>query len=71
MHTGRYPHVHRVPTNAYVLPETEDTLAKTLNANGYSTACVGEMPFAPRDYTGGFQKVSIQPRPVTHSPGFA
>lgn len=57
LHTGRYPHVHRVPTNAYVLPDTEDTLAKTLNAIGYSTACVGEMPFAPRSYTGGFQKV--------------
>src|SRR3954469_10392334 len=25
MHTGRYPHVHRVPSNAYVLPESEVT----------------------------------------------
>ena len=57
LHTGRYPHIHRVPTNSYILPETEDTLAKTLNANGYRTACVGEMPFAPRAYTGGFQQV--------------
>jgi arylsulfatase len=57
MHTGRYPHVHRVPTNSYMLPESEDTLAKTLNANGYRTACVGEMPFAPQSYTGGFQQV--------------
>lgn len=57
LHTGRYPHVHRVPTNSYVLPDSEDTLAKVLNAAGYSTACVGEMPFAPQPYTGGFQKV--------------
>ncbi len=57
LHTGRYPHVHRVPTNSYVLPDSEQTLAKTLNAQGYRTACVGEMPFAPRAYTGGFQKV--------------
>lgn len=57
LHTGRYPHVHRVPTNAYLLPDSEQTMAKTLNANGYRTACVGEMPFAPRAYTGGFQEV--------------
>ena len=48
LHTGRYPHVHRAPTNAYLLPDSEDTLAKVLNASGYATACVGEMPFAPR-----------------------
>lgn len=57
LHTGRYPHVHRVPTNSYLLPESEQTLARTLNAEGYRTACVGEMPFAPRAYTGGFQQV--------------
>lgn len=57
LHTGRYPHTHRVPTNSYLLPESEITLAKVLNANGYRTACVGEMPFAPRAYTGGFQQV--------------
>ncbi len=57
MHTGRYPHTHRVPTNAYLLPETEQTIAKVLNAHGYRTACVGELPFAPRSYVGGFQKV--------------
>lgn len=57
LHTGRYPHVHRVPTNSYVLSDSEDTLAKTLNAAGYRTACVGEMPFAPQHYTGGFQRV--------------
>jgi arylsulfatase len=57
LHTGRYPHIHRVPTNAYVLPDSEDTIAKVLNASGYTTACVGEMPFAPRSYTGGFQHV--------------
>jgi arylsulfatase A-like enzyme len=57
LHTGRYPHTHRVPTNSYLLPESEVTLAKVLNANGYRTACVGEMPFAPRAYTGGFQQV--------------
>ena len=57
MHTGRYPHTHRVPSNAYMLPDSEQTIAKLLNAQGYRTACVGEMPFAPRSYTGGFQKV--------------
>jgi arylsulfatase len=57
MHTGRYPHTHRVPTNAYILPDSEQTVAKILNAQGYRTACVGEMPFAPREYTGGFQRV--------------
>ena len=56
MHTGRYPHVHRVPSNAYVLPESEITLAKVLNQHGYKTACVGELPFAPRSYVGGFQQ---------------
>lgn len=57
MHTGRYPHVHRVPSNAYLLPDSEQTIAKVLKAQGYHTACVGEMPFAPRAYTGGFQQV--------------
>ena len=57
MHTGRYPHVHRVPTNAYMLPESEITIAKVLNDHGYQTACVGEPPFAPRSYLGGFQKM--------------
>ena len=57
LHTGRYPHVHRVPSNAYVMPESEMTLAKVLNASGFRTACVGEMPFAPRSYTGGFSQV--------------
>jgi len=57
LHTGRYPHVHCVPTNAYILPDSEQTIAKVLNDNGYKTACVGEMPFAPRSYTGGFQSV--------------
>lgn len=57
LHTGRYPHVHRVPTNSYVLPESEETLAKVLNRQGYGTACVGELPFAPQPYVGGFQQV--------------
>jgi arylsulfatase A-like enzyme len=57
MHTGRYPHVTRVPTNAYLLPESEVTLANVLNQNGYTTACVGEPPFAPRSYLGGFQRM--------------
>ena len=55
--TGRYPHVHRTPSNAYLLPEDEQTLAKVLNRAGYVTAAVGEMPFAPRTYTGGFAKI--------------
>src|SRR5258705_13103625 len=32
MHTGGYPDTPPVPTNAYVLPETEQTTAKILNA---------------------------------------
>ena len=57
LHTGRYPHTHGVPTNSYLLRDSEQTIAKVLNAQGYKTACVGEMPFAPRAYTGGFQQV--------------
>ncbi len=55
--TGRYPHVHRTPTNAYILADDEQTLARILNRAGYLTAAVGEMPFAPRSYTGGFAKI--------------
>ena len=54
LHTGRYPHTHRTPTNLYRMPDTEPTLARLLNAEGYKTACVGERPFAPRNYLGGF-----------------
>jgi arylsulfatase A-like enzyme len=55
--TGRYPHVHRTPTNVYRLPDSEATLARILNGRGYHTATVGEMPFAPRRYLGGFQEL--------------
>jgi arylsulfatase A-like enzyme len=55
--TGRYPHVHRTPTNNYRLPDSERTLARILNEQGYHTATVGEMPFAPRGYLGGFQEL--------------
>jgi arylsulfatase A-like enzyme len=54
--TGRYPHVHRTPTNLYRLPDSERTLARILNGHGYHTATVGEAPFAPRRYLGGFQE---------------
>jgi len=57
LHTGRYPHSHKVPTNTFALKDSEMTLAKILNGQGYATACVGEMPFAPQSYTGGFQRV--------------
>ena len=57
LHTGRYPHVNRTPTNLYRLPEEEATLAKILNREGYPTAAVGEMPFAPTKATGGFQMI--------------
>lgn len=57
LHTGRYPHVNRTPTNLYRLPEEEATLAKLLNREGYVTAAVGEMPFAPTKVTGGFQTI--------------
>jgi arylsulfatase A-like enzyme len=57
LHTGRYPHVHRTLSNAYVLPESEETLAKLLNRSGFRTAAVGEMPFAPQHYTGGFGQI--------------
>lgn len=55
--TGRYPHVHRTPTNLYRLPESERSLARILNEQGYHTATVGELPFAPRHYLGGFQEL--------------
>lgn len=57
LHTGRYPHVNRTPTNLYRLPDREQTLAHVLNREGYVTAAVGEMPFAPTKFTGGFQKI--------------
>lgn len=58
LHTGRYPHVNRTPTNLYRLPETEQTLAVILGRQGYETAAVGEMPFAPTKFTGGFQRIA-------------
>lgn len=57
LHTGRYPHVHRTPSNAYLLPESEETLPRILNRSGFKTAAVGEMPFAPQHYTGGFGQI--------------
>jgi arylsulfatase len=57
IHTGRYPHVNRTPSNLYRLPDREQTLAHILNREGYLTAAVGEMPFAPTKFTGGFQKI--------------
>src|SRR6266542_2676560 len=35
MHTGRYPHTNRTPSNLYRLPETEKTLAMILGSQGY------------------------------------
>ena len=57
LHTGRYPHVNRTPTNLYRLPPAEETLAAMLGRAGYVTACVGELPFAPTKFLGGFQTV--------------
>lgn len=57
MHTGRYPHVNRTPSNLFRLPDTEQTLATILGRNGYTTAVCGELPFAPTNFLGGFQKV--------------
>ena len=57
MHTGRYPHVNRTPTNLYRLPDSEQTLAGMLGRNGYLTATAGELPFAPTKFLGGFQRV--------------
>ncbi len=57
MHTGRYPHVNRTPGNLYRLPDTEETLASILNRHGYTTAEVGDEPFAPTNPMGGFQKL--------------
>src|SRR5437867_8173343 len=37
LHTGRYPHVNRTPSNLYRLPETEETLATILGRQGYLT----------------------------------
>jgi arylsulfatase A-like enzyme len=57
MYTGRYPHVNLTPSNLYRLSEQENTLATVLNANGYTTACVGELPFAPTKYLAGIKQV--------------
>ncbi len=57
MHTGRYPHTNRTPSNLYRLSDREDTLAMILNRNGYLTATTGELPFAPTKFLGGFQQV--------------
>jgi arylsulfatase len=57
MHTGRYPHVNRTPSNLYRLPDTEETLASILGRHGYTTAAVGDEPFAPTSAMGGFQKL--------------
>ncbi len=55
LHTRRYPHVNRTPTNIYRLPETEETLANILRRNGYMAATVGELPFAPTKFLGGLR----------------
>lgn len=55
MHTGRYPHVNRTRSNGERLPETEQTLARVLARRGYTTAVVGELPFAPTNVMGGFE----------------
>jgi len=57
LHTGRYPHVNRTPSNRYRLPDGEVTLAMLLNQQGYLSAAVGEMPFAPTRFRGGFQQI--------------
>jgi len=57
LHTGRYPHTNRTPTNLYRLSDREETLAMILNRNGYRTATTGELPFAPTKFLGGFQEV--------------
>ncbi|MFB3828875.1 MAG: sulfatase [Bryobacteraceae bacterium] len=57
LHTGRYPHVNRTPSNLFRLPDSEQTLAHMLGREGYVTAAVGDMPFAPTKFLGGFQSV--------------
>ncbi len=57
LHTGRYPHVNRTPTNLYQLPPEEQTLPSILRRHGYRTATVGELPFAPTKFLGGFETV--------------
>jgi arylsulfatase A-like enzyme len=58
MHTGRYPHVNRTPSNAFRLPDSEVTLAAILGKQGYTTAVVGELPLAPTNLMAGFQQVA-------------
>ena len=57
MHTGRYPHTNRTPSNLFRLPDSEKTLATILGGQGYTTAVVGELPFAPTNVMGGFQQL--------------
>lgn len=56
IHTGRYPHTHRVESNLFELPDTEPTLARLLGRAGYEVLCAGERPFAPRNVMGGFTR---------------
>jgi arylsulfatase len=58
MHTGRYPHVNRTPSNSFRLPDTELTLATILGKQGYTTAVIGELPLAPTNLLAGFQQVA-------------
>jgi arylsulfatase len=58
MHTGRYPHTNRTPSNAYRLPDSELTLAAILGRQGYTTAVIGELPLAPTNLMAGFQKLA-------------
>src|SRR6478672_2072662 len=58
MHTGRYPHINRTPSNAYRLPDSELTLAAILGKQGYATAVIGELPLAPTNLMAGFQKLA-------------
>lgn len=69
MHTGRYPHTNRTPTNLYRLSDREETLAIVLNRNGYRTATTGELPFAPTTFLGGFQEVlpASEKMPADHA----
>lgn len=59
MLTGMQP--HRVPTqeNQYALREGAWTIARELRAQGYETAAVGKMHFAPVHADHGFDKLRL------------
>lgn len=52
--TGRYTHSHGALTNAYALPQDQQTIGGYLKTLGYQTAAIGKMHFVDDDQHHGF-----------------